>query len=297
MRWENNRRSSNIEDRRGESQSFGNSSRGSSIVSLLPLIKSLLGTKIGRIILFIGLVLYFGFGINPLSFIEGEATSQTQTKKVVNQGYDDRQAAFVSAVLAQTEDIWREIFVQNGLAYSDAKLVLFRGAVKSACGFASSATGPFYCPSDKKVYIDLSFFDELAKKYKAPGDFAQAYVIAHEIGHHVQNLLGTLNKVQKEKSNVSATKQNALQVKVELQADCYAGLWAYYSKKDFNSIEKGDIQEALNAASAIGDDTLQKKAQGYVVPDSFTHGSSSQRMAWFKKGFEGGTLESCNTFN
>ena len=297
MKWENNRRSSNIEDRRGESQSFGGSSRGSSIVSLLPLIKSLLGTKIGRIILIIGLVLYFGFGINPLSFIEGEATSQTQTKKVVNQEYDDRQAAFVSAVLAQTEDIWREIFVQNGLAYSDAKLVLFRGAVKSACGFASSATGPFYCPSDKKVYIDLSFFDELAKKYKAPGDFAQAYVIAHEIGHHVQNLLGILNKVQKEKSNVSENKQNALQVKVELQADCYAGLWAYYSKKDFNSIEKGDIQEALNAASAIGDDTLQKKAQGYVVPDSFTHGSSSQRMAWFKKGFEGGTLESCNTFN
>ena len=297
MKWENNRRSSNIEDRRGESQSFGNSSRGSSIVSLLPLIKSLLGTKIGRIILIIGLVLYFGFGINPLSFIEGEATSQTQTKKVVNQEYDDRQAAFVSAVLAQTEDIWREIFVQNGLTYSDARLVLFRGAVKSACGFASSATGPFYCPSDKKVYIDLSFFDELAKKYKAPGDFAQAYVIAHEIGHHVQNLLGTLNKVQKEKSNVSENKQNALQVKVELQADCYAGLWAYYSKKDFNSIEKGDIQEALNAASAIGDDTLQKKAQGYVVPDSFTHGSSSQRMAWFKKGFEGGTLESCNTFN
>ncbi len=199
MRWENNRRSSNIEDRRGESHNFGGNSRGSSIVSLLPLIKSLLGTKIGRVILVIGLVLYFGFGINPLSFIEGEATSQTQTKKVVNQEYDDRQAAFVSAVLAQTEDIWREIFVQNGLAYSDAKLVLFRGAVKSACGFASSATGPFYCPSDKKVYIDLSFFDELAKKYKAPGEFAQAYVIAHEIGHHVQNLLGTLNKVQKEK--------------------------------------------------------------------------------------------------
>ncbi|MDX9815219.1 MAG: neutral zinc metallopeptidase, partial [Sulfurimonadaceae bacterium] len=255
MRWENNRRSSNIEDRRGESHNFGGNSRGSSIVSLLPLIKSLLGTKIGRIILVIGLVLYFGFGINPLSFIEGEATSQTQTKKVVNQEYDDRQAAFVSAVLAQTEDIWREVLAKNGLAYSDAKLVLFRGAVKSACGFASSATGPFYCPSDKKVYIDLSFFDELAKKYKAPGDFAQAYVIAHEIGHHVQNLLGTLNKIQKEKINVSATKQNALQVKVELQAECYSGIWAHHSKAIFDSIQEGDLEAGLKAASAIGDDT------------------------------------------
>ncbi|AYJ80123.1 hypothetical protein AN286_08080 [Aliarcobacter cryaerophilus ATCC 43158] len=294
MRWENNRRSSNIEDKREEKQSFGSSSRGSSIVSLLPLIKSLLGTKIGRIILIIGLVLYFGFGINPLSFFDDGLSNQTQTQKVVNQEYDDRQAAFVSSILAQTEDIWREVFIKNGLSYQDAKLVLFRGAVKSACGFASSAIGPFYCPSDKKVYLDLAFFDELAKKYKAPGDFAQAYVIAHEIGHHVQNLLGTLNKVQKEKSNVSPTQQNALQVKVELQADCYSGIWAYHSKAIFDSIQEGDLEAGLKAASAIGDDTLQKNSIGYVIPDSFTHGTSNQRMEALKTGFYSGNLKDCS---
>ena len=294
MKWENNRRSSNIEDKRGETQNFGGTSRGSSILRLLPLIKSLLGTKFGRIIVIICLVVYFGVGINPLSFLDGGTTSQTQTQKVVNQEYDDRQATFVSAILAQTEDIWREVFAKNNLSYQDAKLVLFRGAVKSACGFASSATGPFYCPSDKRVYLDLYFFDELSKKYKAPGDFAQAYVIAHEIGHHVQNLLGTLNKVQKEKSNVSPTQQNALQVKVELQADCYSGIWAYHSKAIFDSIEDGDLEAGLKAASAIGDDTLQKQAQGYVVPDSFTHGTSNQRMEALKKGFYSGNLKDCS---
>lgn len=293
MKWEDNRRSSNVEDRRGETQNFGSRTSGSSMVALLPLIKALLGTKIGRVILIVGAVLYFGFGINPLAFFDSGTQSNQQTK-VINKQIDDRQADFVSAILAQTEDIWREIFVQNGLAYSDAKLVLFRGAVKSACGFASSATGPFYCPSDKKVYIDLSFFDELSQKYKAPGDFAQAYVIAHEIGHHVQNLLGTLNKVQKEKSNVSATKQNALQVKVELQADCYSGVWAHHSKAMFDSIEEGDLEAGLKAASAIGDDTLQKKSQGYVVPDSFTHGTSNQRMEALKKGFYSGDIKDCS---
>ncbi|WP_148570439.1 KPN_02809 family neutral zinc metallopeptidase [Aliarcobacter cryaerophilus] len=293
MKWEDNRRSSNVEDRRGETQNFGSRTSGSSMVPLLPLIKALLGTKIGRVILIVGAVLYFGFGINPLAFFDSGTQSNQQTK-VINKQTDDRQADFVSAILAQTEDIWREIFVQNGLAYSDAKLVLFRGVVKSACGFASSATGPFYCPSDKKVYIDISFFDELAQKYKAPGDFAQAYVIAHEIGHHVQNLLGTLNKVQKEKSNVSATKQNALQVKVELQADCYSGVWAHHSKAIFDSIEEGDLEAGLKAASAIGDDTLQKKSQGYVVPDSFTHGTSNQRMEALKKGFYSGDIKDCS---
>ena len=298
MKWEDNRRSSNVEDRRDESPSNFGSKQNNSMMMLLPVIKMLIGTKIGRIILVVGVIAYF-MGFNPLALLDMGTTTQnnTSSSQVINTQKDDKSAQFVSAVLAQTEDIWTDVFKKYNANYVEPKLVLFRNSVKSGCGFASSQTGPFYCPADQKVYLDLSFFDELAKRHDAPGDFAQAYVIAHEIGHHVQNITGTISKVENAKQGLSDAKENALQVKVELQADCYAGLWAYYSKKDFNSIEKGDIQEALNAASAIGDDTIKKKAQGYVVPDSFTHGSSSQRMAWFKKGFEGGTLESCNTFN
>ncbi len=297
MKWENNRRSSNVEDKRSQSGvNLGEGRGGNSMALLLPVVKMLIGTKIGRIVLVVGVVAYF-MGFNPLALLNMGGTSSTSSNQVVNQEVDDKNAQFVSAVLAQTEDIWTKVFAQYGSKYSEPKLVLFRNSVKSGCGFASSQTGPFYCPADQKVYLDLSFFDELAKRHDAPGDFAQAYVIAHEIGHHVQNLVGTINKVQKAKKSLSDTQDNALQVKVELQADCYAGLWAYYSKKDFNSIEQGDIQEALNAASAIGDDTLQKKAQGYVVPDAFTHGSSAQRMDWFKKGFQTGDLKACNTFN
>ncbi len=294
MKWEDNRESSNIEDRRSSSN-YGSSSRSGNMAMLLPIIKMLLGTKIGRIVLVVGVVAYF-FGFNPLALLDSSSSTQNQSK-VVNQEVDDRSARFVSAVLAQTEDIWAQVFKKYGATYEEPKLVLFRGSTRSGCGFASSQTGPFYCPADKKIYLDLSFFDELSKKYNAPGDFASAYVIAHEVGHHVQNLVGTLDKVQKAKQSFGNDKKsNALQVKVELQADCYAGLWAYHSKKIFNSLEEGDIEEALNAASAIGDDTLQKRAQGYVVPDSFTHGSSAQRMAWFKKGFEKATLEACNSF-
>ena len=298
MKWEDNRRSSNVEDRRDESPSNFGSKQNNSMMMLLPVIKMLIGTKIGRIILVVGVIAYF-MGFNPLALLDMGTTTQnnTSSSQVINTQKDDKSAQFVSAVLAQTEDIWTDVFKKYNANYVEPKLVLFRNSVKSGCGFASSQTGPFYCPADQKVYLDLSFFDELAKRHDAPGDFAQAYVIAHEIGHHVQNITGTISKVENAKQGLSDAKENALQVKVELQADCYAGLWAYYSKKDFNSIEKGDIQEALNAASAIGDDTLQKKAQGYVVPDSFTHGSSSERMAWFKKGFQNGTLESCNTFN
>lgn len=297
MKWENNRRSSNVEDKRNDSSSNFGSNQNSSIMMLLPLIKMLIGTKIGRIILIIGVISYF-MGFNPLALLNmQEGSSFNSSSTVVNTQKEDKSAQFVSTVLAQTEDIWSNVFKKYNANYIEPKLVLFRNSVKSGCGFASSQTGPFYCPADQKVYLDLSFFDELAKRHDAPGDFAQAYVIAHEIGHHVQNITGTISKVQKEKQALNDEKQNVLQVKVELQADCYAGLWAYYSKKDFNSIEEGDIQEALNAASAIGDDTLQKKAQGYVVPDAFTHGSAAQRMAWFKKGFQNGTLESCNTFN
>ena len=298
MKWEDNRRSSNVEDRRDESPSNFGSKQNNSMMMLLPVIKMLIGTKIGRIILVVGVIAYF-MGFNPLALLDMGTTTQnnTSSSQVINTQKDDKSAQFVSAVLAQTEDIWTDVFKKYNANYVEPKLVLFRNSVKSGCGFASSQTGPFYCPADQKVYLDLSFFDELAKRHDAPGDFAQAYVIAHEIGHHVQNITGTISKVENVKQGLSDAKENALQVKVELQADCYAGLWAYHSKKDFNSIEEGDIQEALNAASAIGDDTLQKKAQGYVVPDSFTHGSSSERMAWFKKGFQNGTLESCNTFN
>lgn len=294
MKWEDNRESSNIEDRRSSSN-YGRSTRGGNMMALLPIAKMLLGTKIGRIVLVVGVIAYF-FGFNPLALLDPMSSTQTQSK-VVNQQADDKSARFVSAVLAQTEDIWAEVFKKYGGTYQEPRLVLFRGSTQSGCGFASSQTGPFYCPSDKKIYLDLSFFDELARRHNAPGDFASAYVIAHEVGHHVQNLVGTLEKVQKAKQSFgNSKKSNALQVKVELQADCYAGLWAHYSKKNFNSLEEGDIEEALNAASAIGDDTLQKKAQGYVVPDSFTHGSSAQRMTWFKKGFETATLEACNSF-
>ena len=257
MKWENNRRSSNVEDKRNDSSSNFGSNQNSSIMMLLPLIKMLIGTKIGRIILIIGVIAYF-MGFNPLALLNmQEGSSFNSSSTVVNTQKDDKSAQFVSTVLAQTEDIWSNVFKKYNANYIEPKLVLFRNSVKSGCGFASSQTGPFYCPADQKVYLDLSFFDELAKRHDAPGDFAQAYVIAHEIGHHVQNITGTISKVQKEKQALNDEKQNVLQVKVELQADCYAGLWAYYSKKDFDSIEEGDIQEALNAASAIGDDTLQ----------------------------------------
>lgn len=292
MRWEDNRRSSNIEDRRGETQNFGSKTNAGNIGALLPILRMLIGTKIGRIVLIVGAVLYFGFGLNPLSLMDGTASSN-QSNQVIDQKADDRSAQFVSAILAQTEDIWRDIFKEHNMRYQDAKLVLFRGGVKSACGFANSQLGPFYCPVDSKVYIDLSFFDELAKKYKAPGEFAQAYVIAHEIGHHVQNLVGTLSQVHQAKQSLNKTKQNALQVNVELQADCYAGIWAHYSKSRFDSLEEGDFEDGLRAASAIGDDTLQKQAQGYVVPDSFTHGTSKQRMDALKKGFYSGDMQVC----
>ncbi len=296
MKWEDNRRSSNIEDRRSdESMNFGSSSRGASIGALLPIIQFLIRSKIGRIVLVIGGIAYF-MGYNPLALLNFGNTSSSTKTKVVDIQKDDKSAAFVSAVLAQTEDIWSDVFKQYNARYVEPKLVLFRGGVKSACGVASSQTGPFYCPSDKKVYLDLSFFDELAKRHDAPGDFAQAYVIAHEVGHHIQNMLGTLSKVHKAKVNMNKTSANALQVKVELQADCYAGIWAHFSNVKFNSLEEGDFEEAIRAASAIGDDTLQKQAQGYVVPDAFTHGSSAQRVKWFTKGFKTGNLKACNTF-
>jgi predicted metalloprotease len=209
---------------------------------------------------------------------------------------EDPQADFVSVVLADTEDTWGEIFQQAGSAYETPKLVLFSGAVQSACGFAQSALGPFYCPADRKVYIDLDFYRDLRERFRAPGDFAQAYVIAHEIGHHVQNLAGTSEEVQSMRRSVSEAQGNALSVRLELQADCYAGIWAHHANRTRQILEQGDVEEALGAATAIGDDRLQQQGRGYVTPDSFTHGSSAQRVHWFRQGLESGDIGSCDTF-
>jgi predicted metalloprotease len=223
--------------------------------------------------------------------------SQTYTTETTPPSPEQQQLAdFVSVVLADTEDTWHAIFQQSGQRYQEPTLVLFTGAVQSACGFAQAAMGPFYCPADQKVYIDLSFYDDLRSRHNAPGDFAQAYVIAHEIGHHVQNLTGISGEVQSMRRRVSETESNQLSVRLELQADCLAGIWANHADRSRQILETGDVEEALNAASAIGDDRLQKQAGGYVVPESFTHGSSAQRVRWFKQGMTSGRFDACNTF-
>jgi hypothetical protein len=209
---------------------------------------------------------------------------------------DDRLADFVRVVLAETEDTWRETFRQAGRTYEEPRLVLFSGSVSSACGFAQAAMGPFYCPADRKVYLDLSFFHELRDRFGAPGDFAQAYVIGHEIGHHVQNLLGVSDKVHSLQSRASRAEGNRLSVQTELQADCLSGIWAFHADRTRHILEAGDVEEALKAASSIGDDRLQMQARGYVVPDAFTHGTSAQRVQWFRRGIETGSLKNCNTF-
>ncbi len=296
MRWEDREQSNNVEDRRYSNSSNSEGSKRDmpsmgTIMLFWPIIKPLLKTKFGWAIIGIGAVLYFS-GFNPLSSISNSGVSSTHINKKIN----DKEARFISTVLRDTEIVWSDIFKQHGATYRMPKMVLFRGSTTSACGHASAQMGPFYCPADQKVYLDLGFFDELAKKYHASGDFAEAYVLAHEVGHHVQNLQGILNKVQRLKQHARGQKdENQLQVKVELQADCYAGIWANHAEKKFHMLQQGDIEEALNAASSIGDDTLQKQAQGYVVPDSFTHGSSAQRVEWFKRGFTTGDIRSCNT--
>jgi hypothetical protein len=209
---------------------------------------------------------------------------------------EDLLARFVSVVLADTEDVWTAQFRASGSAYREPRLVLFTGSVPTACGQGAAATGPFYCPGDEKVYIDLGFYDTMRARLGAPGDFAQAYVIAHEVGHHVQNLLGVTAQVDKMRGQVSEARMNALSVRVELQADCLAGVWAHHAQKARQVIEQGDVEEALNAASAIGDDTLQRRSAGTVVPESFTHGTSAQRVRWFRTGLEGGSVKRCNTF-
>ncbi len=281
MRWQSGRRSSNVEDRRG-----------------LRVPRKVTGGGIG--IVLIALIAMY-FGIDPAMILDmGQQTnvglSPPSTQGVRVSG-DDQLAEFVSVVLADTEDTWHDLFRRMGKTYREPSLVLFSGAVNSACGFAQAAMGPFYCPRDQKVYIDLSFYRDLKTRHQAPGDFAQAYVIAHEIGHHVQTLLGISQKVHELRGRASEADANKLSIRQELQADCLAGVWAYHADRTRQILEEGDIEEALNAASAIGDDRLQRQARGYVTPDSFTHGSSAQRVRWFKRGIKSGDLSRCNTFS
>ena len=296
MRWRSGRRSTNIEDRRSSGPagmrfpfpSGGGGKRGG-------------GISLGSIVVI--LVLMFVFDINPLELLGGGGTlaptsyeQGAEPQGSGGQADDDEMKAFVSVVLGDTEDTWHAVFNELGATYKEPRLVLFRGAVQSACGFAHAAMGPFYCPGDQKVYLDLGFFDDLRRQHGAPGDFAQAYVIAHEVGHHIQNLLGTSGKVQRAQQAADETVANQLSVMLELQADCYAGIWTNRAERARQILEEGDIEEALRAANAIGDDRLQKQSRGYITPDSFTHGTSEQRMRWFKRGLTTGSLESCNTF-
>ncbi len=294
MRMDDIEESHNVEDRRHGSTGGG---RGlpsiGTMFMLWPLLKPLLRTKFGWAIIAIGAFAWFS-GFNPLSLVGvgGASSSHSISKN------DEKEARFIKKVLASTEDVWSKLLPKYGLRYTKPILVLYRGHTRSGCGAAQSEMGPFYCPADKKVYLDLGFFDELARRHNAPGDFAQAYVLAHEIGHHVQDIQGTLSKVQRMKQSWGGrgARANALQVRVELQADCYAGVWAHHAQKEFHILQKGDIEEALNAAASIGDDTLQREATGYVRPDAFTHGTSKQREEWFSRGLATGDIRSCNTF-
>ncbi len=294
MKWKGQRQSSNVDDRRGQ----GGSARGIgklNPVMLAPLIRMLF-SKAGLVIVGIILVISLLLGKNPLSFIGqlflggdlgGETTTYVETPKT------KELAAFSATILASTEDVWNNL-LEN---YREPTMVLFTDYVSSACGNASSATGPFYCPGDEQLYLDLSFFDDMEKQLNAPGDFAQAYVIAHEVGHHVQNLMGITDKMNQLRGKLSKTEYNQYSVRLELQADFLAGVWAHHSQEMTRMMESGDFEEAINAAHAIGDDRLQKQATGHVVPDSFTHGTSEQRARWFRKGFETGDLRQGDTFN
>jgi len=280
MRWNRSRASQNVEDRRGQGSRgrIGAGSIGLGTVAIA-VIAMLLGVDPSTVLNLVG-------GLN-------EPTAQSQSAP---PPADDEAARFISHVLGDTEDTWRMLFAKSGKTYQDPKLVLFSGAADTACGLGQSASGPFYCPGDNKIYIDLVFFKELGSRFGAPGDFAQAYVIGHEVGHHVQNLLGISGQVQAERQRSDPLRANQLSVKLELQADCFAGVWAHHADRTRQVLEAGDVDEGLNAATAIGDDRLQKQSQGHVVPDSFTHGSSAQRVRWFKRGIESGDPGDCNTF-
>nr|WP_297356989.1 neutral zinc metallopeptidase [uncultured Caldimonas sp.] len=278
MKWQGQRQSTNVEDRRA-------SGRGVRLGG---------GVGIGTIV--VALIAGWVFGINPLTVIgmlEGGPPQQVPAQAPPS---DDTMAQFVSVVLADTEDTWKQLFARSGSQYREPKLVLFRDATPTACGQGQAAMGPFYCPADERVYIDLSFYETLKHRLGAPGDFAQAYVIAHEVGHHVQHLLGITDKVDAMRGRVSEAQYNGLSVRLELQADCLSGVWAHHADKARQLLEQGDVEEALNAASQIGDDALQRRSGGTVVPESFTHGTSEQRVSWFRRGLQTGDLQQCNTF-
>ena len=291
MKWEGHRESDNVEDRRSDGDDSGGGGGG-----------LLGGRSIGIGTIVVALVGGWIFGINPLTLLSmlsgGDApTAQVQPQAPARRPpADDRMAAFVSTVLADTEDVWKDVFAKGGGTYREPRLVLFRGATQTACGQGQAAMGPFYCPADQKVYIDLGFYETLKNKLGAPGDFAQAYVIAHEVGHHVQNLLGISEKMEQMRSRVSKVEYNALSVRLELQADCFAGVWANHAQSARQILEQGDVEEAMNAAARIGDDALQRASHSAVVPESFTHGTSAQRQRWFNTGLKNGSVKACDTF-
>ncbi len=289
MKWEGNRESDNVEDRRSDGGGGGGGF-------------GLGGRSIGIGTIVIALVGGMVFGVNPLtilSLLSGGSPTQVQQPQAPAQRppADDRMAKFVSTVLADTEDVWTDVFTKGGASYVKPRLVLFRGTTQTACGQGQSAMGPFYCPGDQKVYIDLDFYETLKNRLGAPGEFAQAYVIAHEVGHHVQNLLGISGKMDQMRGRVSKVEYNALSVKLELQADCFAGVWAYHANNARQILEGGDIAAAMNAAAKIGDDALQKSSGGAVMPESFTHGTSAQRQRWFNTGVTTGSVKACDTFS
>ena len=280
MRWRTGRRSSNIEDRRGRRRRAGAFKGG-----------------IGTVVIALALAYFLGIDPQVLLQMQQGGAPMTADEDWQPSAEEQELADFVSVVLADTEDTWNAIFGRSGLEYQEPVLVMFSGSVQSACGMASAAVGPFYCPADNKVYLDLSFFRDLKQRHGAPGDFAQAYVIAHEVGHHVQNLLGISDKVRQAQGGAGKAEANELSVRLELQADCFAGLWGNHADRSRQVLEQGDIEEALGAASAIGDDRLQRESMGYTVPESFTHGTSEQRVRWFRRGIETGETANCDTFN
>lgn len=297
MRWRGRRQSSNVEDRRGQSGMPGGFGRTGRPVRI-PIGRGVGGGGLSGIVMLV--VLFFvlrACGIDPLQLLEGgPASPQVTQQQAPGSQPTDEEARFVSVVLAETEDVWNGIFQAEGQTYQEPRLVLFTNQVQSACGFASSASGPFYCPGDSRVYIDLGFFREMEQRFSASGDLARAYVIAHEVGHHVQNLIGVLPEFNRMRRTMSPAEVNRMSVRVELQADCFAGVWAHYTAQR-GLLEEGDIEDAMNAAHQIGDDTIQRRTQGYVVPESFSHGTSQQRVTWFTNGLRNGRLEDCDTFN
>jgi predicted metalloprotease len=293
MEWKGRRQSDNVDDQRGSSGGLGQGG------FRIPIGGGGRGGGLGIGGIVVVLIICWITGINPMTLLSGGDVGYGDSgyeQSTPRAPANDEMTTFVRTVLAETEDTWKTIFEANGQTYKNPTLVLFSGRVDSACGSASSATGPFYCPNDQKLYLDTDFFRELDQRFEASGDFAEAYVIAHEVGHHVQNLTGILPKFNQARARMSEQDANRMSVRVELQADCYAGVWGKYTDQK-GVLEKGDLEEALNAAQQIGDDTLQKRSQGYVVPESFNHGTSAQRMNWFRRGFESGDMKTCDTFS